>query len=614
MTADFASVSVRYDEAPAPVVDGDRLRLSVPTDGVRAGATLRARLQRPAVFRDAMLTLADILASDLRRKAADRSDYLAYLLKQGKRATKELWDAQKAYLERKYTEEIDDEAPLDPLVTVSGDGLAIEVFSADESIYARLDLGGDVEVVESTPGTTHLDFSESLIRGLMQLRTYRGAEIDLIPSSASGTERSIRVPYRWIRALGQVQAASTLPAAELALAPIDFYNVLLTLRLAKAKKSPRALRYELVPGEPPRLVLEPWDKVLVGTAGNYTRGAPRVVRTWGRRRLGVLGRLLPHLRGVSVHLVGAGLPAYYVLDLGGPTLTVAMSGWTDSGWAGIATFDLLVPGQVDADLAAAVTAQLEAGARSLDQLVEATGPRDYDVRPAVRNALLAEMQRGAVVRDLAGDRYAARPLLAEPLDADRLRYRDAREEAAHRLLAVEGQVQLTTVHDLGGEGVRIEGEVHDRQAHRTYQTSFTIDREGRTVNASCSSPQFRRSGLREGPTVPMIALRLLYARERARLEQARESEEGRKLIRAETRTLIKRPKSDANGSGGRATTMRISLSDRVVVVRWGSGGDDSMRMTQQFFASADGARAEYFRRLAECEKRGFIDASAAEVI
>ena len=118
--SEFANVSVRYDEAPAPVVDGDKLRLSMPTDGVRAGAKLRAALARPAVFRDAVLTLADILASDLRRKAADRSDYLAYLLKQGKRATKELWDAQKAFLDRKYTEEIDDEAPLELRASTRG--------------------------------------------------------------------------------------------------------------------------------------------------------------------------------------------------------------------------------------------------------------------------------------------------------------------------------------------------------------------------------------------------------------------------------------------------------------------------------------------------------------
>jgi hypothetical protein len=211
-----------------------------------------------------------------------------------------------------------------------------------------------------------------------------------------------------------------------------------------------------------------------------------------------------------------------------------------------------------------------------------------------------------VVHEVATGSFVARPLLAEPLDAERLRFRDERERAAHRLLEIADQVRITVVHDLGGEGVRIEGEVTDRQAHRTYQTSFTIDREGRTVNASCTSPQFRRAGLREGPTVPMIALRLLYAREQAALERARNTEEGRKLIRAETRMLIRRRE---RGS----TTYRVSLSERQVIVRWGDHPDD-MRMTQQLFASVDDARDEYFRRLRWCADNGFIDASSAEAI
>jgi hypothetical protein len=608
---EYASVSTRYEVPPAPIVEGDRIRIRLPTDGLRAGARLLADVKRPALVRDALLTLADVLASDLRRKAADRSDYLAYLLKQGRRATKELWEAQKAYLDQKYAEEVDDEGPLDPLLTVSPDGLAIEVFSADESAYARLDLreGGDYGALEASPGTTHIDLSKPLLSAVSQLRSYRGAELDLSPSQA-GAERAIRVPYRWIRALGQVQAASTLPAAVAPMAPIDFYNILASLRRRKAKKSPRALRYELVPGAPPRLVLEPWEQIIEGTAGAFTGSAPRVVRTWGRRRLSVLGRLLPHLRGVTVHLVGAGLPAYYVLDLGGgASLTLALSGWTDSGWAGIATFDLLVPGQVDDVLARQVSEALAAGPADWAALAAATRREPGDVRAAV----LAEMQRGQVIRDLAGGRFRYRPLLAAPVDGDRLRYRDAREEAAHRLLATAGQVRLTTVHDLGGDGVRIEGEVEDRQAHRTYEASFTIDREGRTVDASCSSPQFRRSGLREGPTVPMIALRLLYARERARLEEARESEEGRKLIRAETRTLI-RPAMNGNDNGNGAegaSTMRISLRDRRVTIRWiGEGAD---RMNQLFFTTADEAREEYFRRLEAVERQGYIDASAGEL-
>ncbi|MCG8420609.1 MAG: hypothetical protein MJE77_22035 [Proteobacteria bacterium] len=606
-TEAFADVRVRYAEDVAPVADEDSFRLRLYTDGIRGLGGLTAKLHRPGVMRDALLTLGEILASDLRFKAQDRSDYLAYLLKQGKRATKELWEAQKAYLESKYAEAVQGESPLDPVITVDDGGLAIEVFSADESAYARLHLkaGKAYTASDITVGTTHLAFSQNMLQSLAQMRSYRATTVELT-ASKTGNERALRVPYRWVRALGQVQAASTLPAHTFNLAPVDLYNVLLTLRLQRAKKSPRALRYELVPGHQPRLVLEPWDLVLQGTGGKYEGNRPQVVRTWGRRRLSVLARLLPHVKSVEVHLVGAGLPAYYVFDLGDATLTLALSGWTDSGWAGIATFDLLVPGTVDDVFARNVLEQIKGsnghGGRSLDELAEHTGRS----RGEAREAVLTHMQQGLVVHDLANQRFVFRPLFAVPLDADKLRYRDAREEHAHRLLDKKGQVELTAVHDLGGEGVRIEGEVEDRLAHRTYKTSFTIDREGRTVDASCTSPQFRRSGLKEGPTVPMIALRLLYARKQAELERARNTEEGRKLIRAETRMLLSR-------EGDKTTIYRISLSDRQVIIRWGDH-PDRMRMNKLFFGTGDEARDEYFKRLSDCADRGFIDASAAEAV
>ena len=83
------------------------------------------------------------------------------------------------------------------------------------------------------------------------------------------------MPLRWLRAFGQMQAASLLAADRFELAPIDLYNVLLTLRMQKAKTAPRGLRYELVPGEPPRLVLEPWDLVVRGTGGAVSRQRSR---------------------------------------------------------------------------------------------------------------------------------------------------------------------------------------------------------------------------------------------------------------------------------------------------------------------------------------------------
>lgn len=601
-----AEVRVRYGAAAEAISEADdafRLRLS--TDGLRSPAGLVARLKQPAIARDALATMGDILRSDLRFKAQDRADYLAYLQGSGKKVTQQLWDAQKAFLEAKYSEAADEEQPLEPILRLDDRGLALEVFSADESAYARLSLhaGEAYEADQVTAGTTYLPIDDTLTTALARMRSYRASTLELAPSAdEGGRERDLRVPYRWIRAFGQVQAASTLPAQRFELAPVDLYNVLLTLRMRKARKPPRALRYELVPGEAPKLVLEPWDLVLEGKGPVFEGARPMVVRTWGRKRLQVLARLLPHAKRVAVHLVGAGLPAFYVVELPGATLTLALSGWTDSGWAGISTFDLLVTQGTDDVATQKVRQALQEGPKSLAELIDASGRK----LEQVRQALLAEIQLGRVVHDLPAERFVWRELTAAPLDAEKLRYRDDREEEAHRLLAVKNQVRLVRIHDLGAEGVRIEGEVDDKQAHRSYKTSFTLDREGRTVDASCTSPQFRRSGLREGPTAPMIALRLLYARQQAELERARGTAKGRQLIRAETRTLIRRERAQA-------TYYRISLDERQVVVRWGQRLD-RLRAQRLFFGSAEDARTDYFGRLESLADKGFIDSSAGEQV
>ncbi len=603
MTSQAAEVRVRYAPATDPVAEGDAFRLRIPTDGVRAGCTLTAELRRPGVVRDALVTMGEILASDLRFRPRSRADYLAYLLAQGKRVTQEVWNAQREFLASKFGEAAHEQSPLDPLLAIDERGLGLEVFSADESAYARLWLraGATYDARALRPGVSHVRLDPALLAALGRLRSYRTSTLELSPSAeGEGTEQRFLVPLRWIRAFGQVQSASTLPLHTFELAPIDLYNVLLTLRQRRARKPPRALRYELTPGQRPRLVLEPWEQVIEATGPAYEGNLPMVVRTWGRQRLSVLARVLPHAKSVRIHLVGAGLPAYYVVDLGDAELTLALSGWTDAGWAGIATFDLLDAGDVDEVLARKCLQLLEQQPHTLQELAAATGRTTTELRPA----LLHHIQRGLVLHDVAQRRFVSRPLLATPPDPEALRFRDAREGEAHRLLATKGAVRLTRVHDLGSEGTKIEGEVDDPQAHRSYKTSFTLDREGRTVDASCTSPQFRRSGLREGPTVPMMALRLLYARQRAELERARNTPEGRRLIRAETRTFVRR---DTGGS----LTYRVSLDHRQLTVRWGPH-PDRMRMQRLLFATPEEASTEYFGRLETLTHRGFIDASAAE--
>jgi hypothetical protein len=280
-----------------------------------------------------------------------------------------------------------------------------------------------------------------------------------------------------------------------------------------------------------------------------------VIRTWGRNRLNVLARVLPHARRLTVAIAGPGLPSLYIVDLGDATLSLALSGWTDAGWAGISTFDLLAadddPRQVDAVVDALATPLSDAA------LAERLGRP----RAEVRRTVLAALAQLRVGHDLATGELFARPLTRTPIPPAALMYRDAREAAAHRLLAEAGAVTLTKVHDQGAEGRAIEGQVVDAKAHRTFYPSFTIDQESRTSAASCTCSAFRRAGIKEGPCEHMIALRVRYAREQARLEAARETPEGRALITAETRVLMRRT------SGG-AETYRLSLDGRTVTARF----------------------------------------------
>ena len=597
MSSATIDVRVAFPPPAPPRLNGGDMGIALAIDRERPLAAT-GRPHRPGVFRDALLAIGDVIASDLRYKARDRADYLAYLLSKGKGVSKAVWDAQKEYLALKYSEAARTEEPLDPILSIAPDAVRLEVMSRDESTYAQLALYRPDAFAElaAGEGTTYLDVTPELLRGVGRIRTYRPTTLELTAGDGGARER--RVPLRWLRAFGQMQAASLLPATRFDLAPVDLYNVLLTLRLRKAKKPPRALRYELVPDQAPRLVIEPWDVVLPGTGGVYKGDRPRVVRTWGRNRLAVLARVLPHARSVRVHLAGPGLPAFYVVDLGDAALTIGLSGWTDSGWAGVATFDLLAAGESGPALDR-VKAVLARTPTSLDDLVTGTG----ESRAAVRTAVLGELGQLRAGHDLARGVIFARPLVAQGVPAEALRYRDAREEQAHRLLAEPGQVELIKVHDLGADGTQIEGQVSDKKAHRSFHPSFTLDREGRTAAAQCTCPAFRRAGLREGPCEHMIAVRVLYARELARLEEARDTAEGRALIRAETRTLLRRTERGAD-------LVRLSLDGRQVVTRFGR--TEPMRMQRLFFPSADDAREAYFARLEELGGKGYLDGGAGD--
>jgi hypothetical protein len=558
------------------------------------------------LVRDLLASLLAVQHSDYRYKGRDRAAYLAYLLKQGKKANKDIWLAQKGFLESQFREQ-QVVRELDPLCTVQADGVSWEVFSKDESSYARLHLSNDAfEKVDASPGTALMAWPEAMrAETLEALPGYQPLQLS-IRSAAASKQQPVTTGYdvnsSWLRGFLQVQSAATMAdEAPCVLAPIDLYNVLLQLRMRKAKTPPRGLRLELIPGQKPRIAIEPWEMVLEAHGAPYAGKVARVIRMYGRQRLLLLQRLLPHAQRVEVRALGAGLPSFFVLHCGPATLTLAMSGWSEAGWAASAGFDRLMPAESPSALSKDLSKRLQKeGPQTLASLVKGS-----DDKAQVRQALQTLCLRGQAVFDVATQRYQWRPLFEAPVGDDVVKFGSAREAAAHRLLAFGNAVRITKLHQQDAT-MEICGEVDDRAAHRVYAPRFVMDGEGKASEAFCTCPTYRRAGMREGPCEHMLALRIAFARQREEQERSRDTPEGRAQIRAETRTLMRRDED------GRPVLFRISLDGNVVRVRRQepndvSGGTELARHQRIGFDSADEARDAYFQRLDALSKQGFVD-------
>ena len=235
-----------------------------------------------------------------------------------------------------------------------------------------------------------------------------------------------------MRGFLQVSSAMTLPARRFDLHPMDLHNFCLVLRRRRERAGARSIRCTLVPDEPVRAVFESWNLEVVCRCSIYQGETAEEIRIWGRRRLLVLERLIPLARSFSVHLMGSGMPSFWIADLPRMRFTLGLSGWTANFWSSAARFDLLAPrGDIDADSKEKVyTALARRWPASSDQLVADTGL----ARITVERALTLYTQAGRVIYDLVQSVYCLRELTREPLPIDTLRFPAPRNRKRRRCL------------------------------------------------------------------------------------------------------------------------------------------------------------------------------------
>ena len=506
-----------------------------------------APLTKPLRFREAMSALHDTVISDLRFRKRDKSAYLEWkkdeknrdagvrqqamraatarvlarrespvdpdLLTKYEQSRRRYWKARQAYSNYLYRHDPGlwrMLMPCDPVITVADDVVFFECFSADESSYGCLTVNrgdgfGASDLVRF--GTTNVDYSQDLYHHFQSLRSYRETRFRIDPlgfevatkDQPEYREEKIDLPAGWLRGFMQIQAAMTMPAGRVSLSREAVYSILAWVKRHKARTSPRAIRFELLPGKSPKVVLEPWEVPIVSHATTYDGPQTEPIRAWGVRRLLVLARLLPLVERVDVYLLGTGLPSFWVARMGEMRLTLGLSGWTTNDWTRGSAIDLFAPPAAptpdSVDNACALVRSR--GAMTHAQLEQSLGLSAASVASAMR--VLAHS--GQVIYDLDAQLYRWRQVMPKVLG-------EAEIGPEHPELAGARQIMDRKRADLkdradapDGKGMILSGKVDG------CDVEILIDADQRIRRGKCVCTYFRQYALKNGPCRHMLALR-----------------------------------------------------------------------------------------------------------
>lgn len=373
----------------------------------------------------------------------------------------------------------------DPILTAHGDRLRAEVFSADTSVYARLDLlrsgldGGEIGY-----GTTNVDVNAAMRQMLIGISGNELLHVDVGTDGLSvstpgttATERPVTMPPRWLRALGN--------AAEI--------HTRLTPLFSVEAGAARTFLSALPPSSS------------VGRHGWLTptptgiRVAPRrpasgaALHVDGLQRLSSLKRLLALVQRLTFYGTtdGGKGPSAVEAELPGARLLVALTETTPRGYSGEGALLTSLAAPDVLENARALSTHLAFDpVINTERLARETGTDPADVRAAL--AVLAAS--GRVGWDPREGAWFHREL---PDRTDRIAPDNPRLVRARELLAAGA---VTRVSDASGElfTVRVPSG-----------TQFVRPDATATTGHSCTCVWTARHGDGRGPCAHVLAVTLL---------------------------------------------------------------------------------------------------------
>jgi hypothetical protein len=519
----------------------------------REPVAFSADLTHPLRFREAISALHDVVVSDLRFEKRDKSAYEEWKQQEVTReqsirrqalqeqqlkiaermniplpdnfetqyqtARADYWRSRDRYSNyiRKHDPDLWRKlVPCDPIITIAPDVVLFECFSKDESAYGCLRVDRTRGFGSSSNlqlGTTNVDYSQSLFDQFQTLRTYRPTRFDLDPQgftvdtgqANAHREEKIDLPTSWLRGFTKLQSAMTMPTTRLTLPREVVYSLLAFLKRNIARKCPRAMRFELEPGKPIRIVLEPWGKVFEAPTSIYSGPETQPIRIWGTRRLLVLARTLPLADAIDVHLLATGLPSFWVVRMQEMTFTLGLSGWTTNDWSSGSALDLLQPPRAPSvELVDRVAAVLKQNRQSDSSTIGLhAGERDALLVLAALRHLAGS---GQVIYDLADGQFRYRQIMSQVLGETQLGLEDDELTAARKLID-SSKAELLDRQD-GPKLMRVlVGKVESKPVE------VLVDVDDRIKRGKCLCGHYKQFGLRNGPCRHMIALRWIASRQ-----------------------------------------------------------------------------------------------------
>ena len=314
-------------------------------------------------------------------------------------------------------------------------------------------------------------------------------------------ERKVKLPPSWLRGFLNVQSAMTGELAHFEMGRADLRNLLAFLKTHKETFGPRALVFRLTPGEKVEAIFEPWNHKLVLAASVYHGDKPLEVRVFGRRRLFLLNRILPKTKRLRAFLSGSGMPSFWLADLGDDVqFQLAISGWTTRPFASSG----LHLSEAQTPLAPELLRDARDQLRADETLDGEQLTRRLNVAPTqAKRALALLCAQGQAMFDLELRAYRKREVVDVPLDdlglaADPKRLNDARDLVQRGKVRVESESETPFSRQVSA---KVQGSAGD------YQTSVTLDGEGRIVDGDCGCAWFTHNALRGGPCKHILALR-----------------------------------------------------------------------------------------------------------